>query len=60
MRSVLYEKMEDDTPMYKLKGVLRKGEQESLWNRRVNWQTSGNYNWIDLNFMARLFRFSNP
>jgi surfeit locus 1 family protein len=26
----------------------------------VNWQKEGNYNWVDLDFMARLFRFSNP
>jgi hypothetical protein len=45
--------------MYEIKAIVKKGEHASILNRRQNWKTFGNFNFIDLNFMARLFRFSN-
>lgn len=59
MRETLNTKMEDEIPMHEISGVLRRGEEQCYWNRRVNFQRNGNYNFIDLNFMARLFRFTN-
>ena len=33
MRATYDEKMEDEIPMYELKGVLRKGEKETFFNK---------------------------
>jgi hypothetical protein len=49
----------EEPPMYQIKGVLRRGEKQSFWKKRLTWLDHANFNFVDLFFMARLFRFLN-
>jgi len=40
-------------------GIVRKGEKANWLIGNRNWPEAGNFNFIDLHYMSRLFRFSN-
>lgn len=50
---------EDVYPLTDVVGIVRRGEQESILNRRRNWPLQGVYTWIDLHFIARFFKIFN-
>jgi len=46
-------------PVTEIVGLVRRGEQQDIINKRKNWPHESVYTYIDLNFMARFFRIHN-
>ena len=38
---------------------MRRGEESDLLSKRRNWKEDNSFNFVDLNYMARFFRFFN-
>mmetsp|Transcript_3902 Transcript_3902/g.4336 ORF Transcript_3902/g.4336 Transcript_3902/m.4336 type:complete len:300 (+) Transcript_3902:32-931(+) len=52
--------MEDDiVSLTEVVGIVRKGEQQDRLNRRVNWENHAVFQFIDLPYLARFFKFFN-
>ena len=52
-------KEDDLMPFTEVTGILRRGEEANILHGRQNWKYEGVFNYIDLNYMSRFFRFFN-
>lgn len=46
-------------PLTEVVGIVRKGEHQDYLNRRVNFEKHAVFQYIDLPYLARFFRFHN-
>lgn len=45
--------------MTEITGIVRRGETQNILAGRRNWNAEGIYNWVDLDYMGKLFRLFN-
>ena len=50
---------EFNPPLTEIVGLVRRGEQQDVMNKKRNWPHEAVYTYIDLDFMARFFRIPN-
>lgn len=49
----------EQVTLTEITGIVRRGESENWLARRRNWNSEGIYNWVDLDYMGKIFRLFN-
>ncbi|EAR97347.2 SURF1 family protein (macronuclear) [Tetrahymena thermophila SB210] len=49
----------EQVTLTEITGIVRRGEQQDILARRRNWNKEGIYNWVDLDYMGKIFRLFN-